>query len=96
MTHDSRQVRPGDLYAALPGSHLHGAAFAAGAVDRGAVAVLTDAAGATDAAAADVPVLVVADVRGRLGDVAAWVYGHPAGALLTSCGSVKCATPRPA
>ncbi|MYT20352.1 UDP-N-acetylmuramoyl-L-alanyl-D-glutamate--2,6-diaminopimelate ligase, partial [Streptomyces sp. SID7760] len=29
ITHDSRAVRPGDLYAALPGAKLHGADFAA-------------------------------------------------------------------
>ncbi|MGW0417113.1 Mur ligase domain-containing protein, partial [Streptomyces collinus] len=27
ITHDSRAVRPGDLYAALPGARLHGADF---------------------------------------------------------------------
>lgn len=46
VTHDSRQVRPGDLYAALPGAHVHGARFAAQAFAAGAVAVLTDPAGA--------------------------------------------------
>ena len=25
VTHDSHAIRPGDLYAALPGSHTHGA-----------------------------------------------------------------------
>ncbi|MEU1098482.1 Mur ligase domain-containing protein, partial [Streptomyces sp. NPDC005877] len=29
ITHDSRAVRPGDLYAALPGARFHGADFAA-------------------------------------------------------------------
>ena len=32
VTHDSRMVRPGDLYAALPGARVHGAAFSAAAV----------------------------------------------------------------
>ena len=36
----------GDLYAALPGANAHGAAYAAGAVEAGAVAVLTDPSGA--------------------------------------------------
>ena len=27
VTHDSRRVQPGDLYAALPGGHHHGAQF---------------------------------------------------------------------
>ena len=46
ITHDSTAVRPGDLYAALPGARRHGAEFAAAAVAAGAVAVLTDPAGA--------------------------------------------------
>ena len=42
----SQRVRPGDLYAALPGSRAHGATYAAEAVAAGAVAVLTDEEGA--------------------------------------------------
>ncbi len=45
MTLDSRQVQPGDLYAALPGERAHGADFSGDAVARGAVAILTDPAG---------------------------------------------------
>jgi len=41
-THDSRKVRPGDLFAALPGQHHHGLDFLAQALERGAAAVLTD------------------------------------------------------
>lgn len=77
VTHASGEVRPGDLYAALPGSRRHGAEFVGAAVAAGAVAVLTDAAGADAARAAGVPAVVVADPRGRLGDVAAAVYGNP-------------------
>jgi UDP-N-acetylmuramoyl-L-alanyl-D-glutamate--2,6-diaminopimelate ligase len=42
LTADSRTVRPGFLFAALPGTRLDGRAFAADAVSRGAVAILTD------------------------------------------------------
>ncbi len=45
VTHDSRRVQPGDLYAALPGGHHHGAQFCQDAASAGAVAVLTDPAG---------------------------------------------------
>jgi len=79
---DSRSVRPGELYAALPGQHAHGASFAADAAAAGAVAVLTDPAGAADAAATGLPVLVVDDPRARLGGVAAAVYGDPGRRLL--------------
>jgi UDP-N-acetylmuramoyl-L-alanyl-D-glutamate--2,6-diaminopimelate ligase len=77
VTHASQDVRPGDLYAALPGSRVHGAQFAAEAVAAGAVAVFTDPAGAGPAAATGVPVLVVDDPRAALGEVAAAVYGRP-------------------
>ncbi|WP_345712719.1 Mur ligase domain-containing protein, partial [Kineococcus glutinatus] len=41
-TLDSRAVRPGDLYAALPGARAHGADFAGQAAGAGAVVALTD------------------------------------------------------
>ena len=82
VTHDSRSVRPGDLYAALPGSTVHGARFSAAAAAAGAAAVLTDPAGRDPAIAAGLPVLVVADPRARLGEIAAWIYGDPSARLL--------------
>lgn len=83
VTLDSRAVAPGDLYAALPGANTHGARFAAGAVELGAAAILTDAQGEQTAGDLGVPVLVVADPRGVLGDVSVLVYGHPARRLRT-------------
>ncbi|NJC69791.1 UDP-N-acetylmuramoyl-L-alanyl-D-glutamate--2,6-diaminopimelate ligase [Planosporangium thailandense] len=77
ITHASGEVRPGDLYAALPGANRHGAEFIAAAAAAGAVAVLTDPAGADRAAAAGLPALVVADPRAVLGVAAARVYGDP-------------------
>lgn len=82
ITHDSRAVRPGDLYAALPGARLHGADFVTQAAGLGAVAVLTDPAGAERAAATGLPVLVTQDPRGRMGELAATIYGHPGRDLL--------------
>ncbi len=77
----SHGVRPGDLYAALPGATTHGARFAAAARDAGALAVLTDPAGAALAADVGLPVVVVPEPRRRLGEVAATVYGSPAESL---------------
>ena len=51
VTLRAQDVQPGDLFAALPGSSTHGARYAAEAIDRGAVAVLTDAAGVAEMAA---------------------------------------------
>jgi len=87
VTLSSRTVRPGDLYAALPGARTHGAAYAEQAVAAGAVAVLTDPAGrdllAGRAGAAGVPLLVVPTPRAVLGDLAAWLYGNPGERLAT-------------
>ncbi|WUV15435.1 UDP-N-acetylmuramoyl-L-alanyl-D-glutamate--2,6-diaminopimelate ligase [Streptomyces sp. NBC_01485] len=82
ITHDSRAVRPGDLYAALPGARLHGADFVTQAAGLGAVAVLTDPTGAERAAATGLPVLVVDDPRARMGELAATIYGRPGRGLL--------------
>ncbi|MCW2638257.1 MAG: UDP-N-acetylmuramoyl-L-alanyl-D-glutamate--2,6-diaminopimelate ligase [Dactylosporangium sp.] len=77
ITHASDEVRPGDLYAALPGARRHGAEFIAAAAAAGAVAVLTDPAGADRTRAAGLPALVVADPRTVLGVVASRIYGDP-------------------
>jgi UDP-N-acetylmuramoyl-L-alanyl-D-glutamate--2,6-diaminopimelate ligase len=82
VTLDSRQVGPGDLYAALPGARAHGAQFADQAAARGAVAVLTDPAGTATLVqlgppADQLPVIEVADPRAVLGPVAATAYGDP-------------------
>ncbi|WP_399040684.1 UDP-N-acetylmuramoyl-L-alanyl-D-glutamate--2,6-diaminopimelate ligase [Streptomyces sp. 3330] len=82
ITHDSRAVRPGDLYAALPGARLHGADFVTQAAGLGAVAVLTDPTGAERAAATGLPVLVADDPRGRMGELAVTIYGAPGRDLL--------------
>jgi len=85
LTLNSRLVEPGDLYAALPGSRVHGAEFVGSALTAGAVAVLTDEQGARrlSADAADVPVCVVEHPRRVLGALAARLYGKPAEALTT-------------
>jgi len=76
----SQRIRPGDLYAALPGARAHGVDFAGAAVASGAVALLTDPAGA-ERADVDVPILVVDNPRAVLGRLAARVYGEPATAM---------------
>ncbi|WP_322861604.1 UDP-N-acetylmuramoyl-L-alanyl-D-glutamate--2,6-diaminopimelate ligase [Mycobacterium europaeum] len=79
VTLRAQDVRPGDLFAALPGATTHGARFAAEAIERGAVAVLTDAAGVTEMGAPGpaVPTLVHPAPRTVLGALAATVYGNP-------------------
>ncbi|OBJ87717.1 UDP-N-acetylmuramoyl-L-alanyl-D-glutamate--2,6-diaminopimelate ligase [Mycobacterium asiaticum] len=79
VTLRGQDVRPGDLFAALPGSVTHGARHAGAAIERGAVAVLTDAEGVLEMGphADSVPVLVHPAPRGVLGGLAATVYGRP-------------------
>jgi UDP-N-acetylmuramoyl-L-alanyl-D-glutamate--2,6-diaminopimelate ligase len=77
LTLSSQRSFPGDLYAALPGSRAHGMTYAADALAAGAVALLTDPAGAADAPH-DVPLVVVPEPRRLLGGLAAHVYGDPA------------------
>ena len=75
LTHNDSQVEPGDLFIAIPGANRHGAEFAMSAVSKGAVAILTDSAGA--AYVKGIPVLVVADPRRVAGNIAALLYNEP-------------------
>jgi UDP-N-acetylmuramoyl-L-alanyl-D-glutamate--2,6-diaminopimelate ligase len=71
VTADSRKVRPGYLFAALPGAKADGRTFIPGAIKAGAVAVLTGE-GAEDIAA---PVVQALDVRRAYALAAGAFYG---------------------
>lgn len=79
VTVDSRAVRDGFLFAALPGSVVHGATFIAAALDQGAAAILTDAEGARIAADeldnGVAALVVVEDPRQALAYAAALWFG---------------------
>jgi UDP-N-acetylmuramoyl-L-alanyl-D-glutamate--2,6-diaminopimelate ligase len=78
VTLRGQNAQPGDLFAALPGASSHGGRYVGDAVARGAVAVLTDAAGVAQMGPdVDVPVLIHPDPRSVLGELAAAIYGHP-------------------
>ena len=79
VTLRAQDIQRGDLFAALPGSSTHGARYAGDAIDRGAVAVLTDGAGVAEMAERThaVPTLVHPAPRDVLGGLAATVYGNP-------------------
>ena len=74
---DSRQVAAGTLFAALPGTRVHGAEFIQYALRMGVAAVLTDRAGAD--IAPDIPdgvaLVVVEDAPAALARAAALFYG---------------------
>ncbi|HSB58519.1 MAG TPA: Mur ligase domain-containing protein, partial [Methyloceanibacter sp.] len=73
LTADSRAVKPGYLFAALPGSRTDGARFIADALARGAAAILMPQGGAK--ALNGTPVVEDADPRRRLALIAARFFG---------------------
>ncbi|MBO9531369.1 MAG: UDP-N-acetylmuramoyl-L-alanyl-D-glutamate--2,6-diaminopimelate ligase [Solirubrobacteraceae bacterium] len=75
---DSRAVQPGDLFCAIPGFTADGHDFAAGAVERGAAALLVERE-----LPLDVPQLVVADARAATAQAAARLAGDPTARLQT-------------
>lgn len=85
ITADSRKAAPGMLFAAMPGTRVDGAAFAAGAVAAGAVAVLA----ADDASLPDlsVPVLRAKDPRRALALIAARFYGRQPATVVAVTGT---------
>ena len=80
---DSRDVREGDLFAAMPGATVHGGEFIQFALRMGASTVLTDSEGlliaTMDVGEMPVPVVVADDPRRALSLAAARFYaGQPA------------------
>ncbi len=77
---DSRTVRAGHLFVALPGTRLHGASFIEYALRMGAAAILTDREGAKLARAqldaAHLPVVLAEDPRQALAYAAALWFGQ--------------------
>ncbi len=79
---DSREVKPGFLFAALPGARVHGAEFIQYALRMQAGAILTDSEGARIAADkladSDVALVVAQDPRQALAQTASlWFGAHP-------------------
>lgn len=74
VTLSTNEVRPGDLYVGIKGANSHGARYAVGAKEGGAVAVLTDVEGAALIEGVGIPVIVVESPRAALGEISAWVY----------------------
>ena len=79
-THDSRQVAPGTLFCAVPGSTADGHDHAPQAIAAGAAALLVERF-----LELGVPEIRVPDVRASLGPVAAEIHGRPS-ELLTVVG----------
>lgn len=76
--YDSRQVRPGGLFVAIPGLRTDGHLFLEDAVRRGAAAVVVER---RDTVPGGVAWLLVPHSRRALGDLAAAFYDYPASAM---------------
>ena len=75
ITADSREVRPGYLFAALPGARLDGRRFIADAVERGAAAILAPEGTAWPAGTPPRPLWEDPEPRRRLAEIAAMLAG---------------------
>lgn len=73
---DSRKVQKGDLFVALRGQKDDGKKFAKDAIEKGAVAILSE-----EALDVSVPVATLTGLRNHLSKIAANVYGNPANRL---------------
>jgi UDP-N-acetylmuramoyl-L-alanyl-D-glutamate--2,6-diaminopimelate ligase len=82
IAHDSRSVRPGNIFVALRGARADGHAYLSGAVAAGAGAVVVDEAFARTGEPPDgAATIVVPDTRRALSRLSAAFFGYPASGL---------------
>jgi len=77
LTLDSRNVRAGDLFLAVPGGKYDGRAHIADALQRGAAAVAYEVEGATVLPITDVPLIPVKGLAKQLSDIAGRFLRRP-------------------
>ena len=77
LTLDSRNVRAGDLFLAVPGARVDGREHIADALKRGAAAVAYEVQGTTVLPITDVPMIPVKGLIAQLSDIAGRFYGEP-------------------
>jgi len=80
LAYDSRLVKPGGLFIAIPGTHTDGRRYLADAAQHGAIAALGPR---IDATGLPLPYIEVDDVRIALANLACAFYGYPATQLST-------------
>jgi UDP-N-acetylmuramoyl-L-alanyl-D-glutamate--2,6-diaminopimelate ligase len=80
IAYDSRRVRPGMLFVAIPGAQQDGCHFIDDAIERGAVAVVSER---ESLGRRDVSHIQVRSARQALAEMAADYYGHPSRELKT-------------
>lgn len=82
IAHDHRKVRPGFIFAAVPGFNRHGIEYVAEAISHGAVAVLTDSVG-RKLAPENILVIESDDVRHSMAMLAKEIYQNAQSKLLS-------------
>ncbi|MES2820628.1 MAG: UDP-N-acetylmuramoyl-L-alanyl-D-glutamate--2,6-diaminopimelate ligase [Pseudomonadota bacterium] len=81
LTLDSRKVRPGDLFLAVPGEQQDGRLHIADAIARGAAAVAYEAEGAPSLGDSGAALIALKHLSGQLSAIAGRFYGEPSRAL---------------
>lgn len=77
LTLDSRTVKPGDLFLAVPGGSQDGRVHIAAALKQGAAAVAYEAEGAVNLPPSDVPMIAIKGLAKQLSAIAGRFYGEP-------------------
>lgn len=83
LAYDSRQVQPGGLFIAVPGTHTDGRKFLPDAAQRGARIALGEPLEASTHASLPLPYIEVRDVRIALANLACAFYNNPSDHLCT-------------
>jgi UDP-N-acetylmuramoyl-L-alanyl-D-glutamate--2,6-diaminopimelate ligase len=87
ITADSRQVIPGDLFAAIPGTRADGRSFIADAVDRGAIAVLAPPGTEWPPGVPPRPLILDPEPRRRLAQLASVLAGPQPATIVAVTGT---------
>ncbi|MGM3424148.1 UDP-N-acetylmuramoyl-L-alanyl-D-glutamate--2,6-diaminopimelate ligase [Pseudomonas benzopyrenica] len=74
---DSRDVRPGSLFLAIPGLHSDGRTHIASAAERGAAAIAYEVKDAPALPNLDIPLIAVEGLAGKLSAIAGRFHGEP-------------------
>ncbi|MFJ3523650.1 UDP-N-acetylmuramoyl-L-alanyl-D-glutamate--2,6-diaminopimelate ligase [Pseudomonas sp. NPDC090203] len=77
LTLDSRKVRPGDLFLAIPGLKVDGRDHITDAIAHGAAAIAYEVEGAKVLPITDIPMIPVKGLAAQLSDIAGRFYGDP-------------------
>ncbi|MES2024699.1 MAG: UDP-N-acetylmuramoyl-L-alanyl-D-glutamate--2,6-diaminopimelate ligase [Pseudomonadota bacterium] len=83
LASDSRSIAVGDVFVAYPGDEADGRTYIPNAIERGAQAILYEAADCVWHADWNVPHLAVENLKAHAGEIAAAYYAHPDQSMFT-------------